>query len=42
VFDHTLRQGLSVELEQSPFLNVLSDERVDTRFRSWLSPETRP
>ena len=28
VFDHTLRQGLSAELEQSPFLNVLSDERV--------------
>jgi serine/threonine protein kinase/tetratricopeptide (TPR) repeat protein len=28
VFDGTLRQGLSSQLEQSPFLNVLSDERV--------------
>jgi len=28
VFDHTLRQGLSAELDQSPFLNVLSDERI--------------
>ena len=28
VFDGTLRQGLSSQLEQSPFLNLLSDERV--------------
>lgn len=28
VFDGTLRQGLSVQLEQSPFLNLLSDERI--------------
>ncbi|MGA8103314.1 MAG: protein kinase, partial [Candidatus Acidiferrales bacterium] len=28
VFDGTLRQGLSSQLEQSPFLNSLSDERV--------------
>jgi DNA-binding winged helix-turn-helix (wHTH) protein/tetratricopeptide (TPR) repeat protein len=28
VFDHTLRQGLSVQLEQSPFLNLLSDQRI--------------
>jgi eukaryotic-like serine/threonine-protein kinase len=28
VFDSTLRQGLSSQLEQSPFLNLLSDERV--------------
>ena len=28
VFDHTLRLGLSAELDQSPFLNVLSDERI--------------
>ena len=28
VFDGTLRQGLSAQLEQSPFLNLLSDERV--------------
>jgi len=28
VFEGTLRQGLSSQLEQSPFLNLLSDERV--------------
>jgi len=28
VFDETLKQGLRVQLEQSPFLNILSDERV--------------
>ncbi|MGA8029023.1 MAG: serine/threonine-protein kinase, partial [Bryobacteraceae bacterium] len=28
VFDGTLRQGLSADLQQSPFLNLLSDERI--------------
>jgi tetratricopeptide (TPR) repeat protein/predicted Ser/Thr protein kinase len=28
-FDDTLKQGLSVELEQSPFLNLLSDLKVN-------------
>jgi tetratricopeptide (TPR) repeat protein/tRNA A-37 threonylcarbamoyl transferase component Bud32 len=28
VFDETLRRGLSVELEQSAFLSIVSDERV--------------
>src|SRR5271157_2087302 len=28
VFDGTLRQGLSVQLEQSPFLGLVSDERI--------------
>jgi eukaryotic-like serine/threonine-protein kinase len=28
VFDGTLRQGLSVQLEQSPFLRIISDERI--------------
>ncbi len=28
VFDGTLRQGLSSQLEQSPFLNLVSDDRV--------------
>ena len=28
VFDGTLRQGLSVELEQSPFLSLVSDEQI--------------
>jgi eukaryotic-like serine/threonine-protein kinase len=29
VFDDALKQGLRVQLEQSPFLNILSDEKVD-------------
>jgi serine/threonine protein kinase len=28
VFDGTLRHGLSAQLEQSPFLNLLSDQRI--------------
>jgi serine/threonine protein kinase/Flp pilus assembly protein TadD len=28
VFDGTLRQGLSAQLQQSPFMNLLSDERI--------------
>jgi eukaryotic-like serine/threonine-protein kinase len=28
VFDGTLRQGLSVQLEQSPFLSIISDQQV--------------
>ena len=28
VFDGTLRSGLSAQLEQSPFLNLLSDQRI--------------
>jgi hypothetical protein len=28
VFDGALRQGLSVQLEQSPFLSLLSEERI--------------
>ena len=28
VFDSTLRQGLSSQLEQSPFLNLISDQRI--------------
>jgi DNA-binding winged helix-turn-helix (wHTH) protein/Tfp pilus assembly protein PilF len=28
VFDETLRQGLAVQLQQSPFLSLVSDERI--------------
>jgi len=38
VFDDTLKQALSVSLRQSPFLNVLSDEKV----RGILALMTRP
>jgi eukaryotic-like serine/threonine-protein kinase len=38
VFDGTLQQGLSVQLEQSPFLNVLSDRRVLTAMKLMGQP----
>ena len=28
MFDGTLRQGLSVQLEQSPFLSIISDQQI--------------
>jgi len=28
VFDDTLRQGLSIQLEQSPFLSIISDQQI--------------
>ena len=31
VFDQTLRQGLAVQLEQSPFLSLVSDEQHPDR-----------
>jgi DNA-binding winged helix-turn-helix (wHTH) protein/Tfp pilus assembly protein PilF len=33
VFDDTLRQGLSVQLEQSPFLSLISDTRIQHTLR---------
>jgi len=33
VFDGALRQGLSVQLEQSPFLSIISDQRVQQTMR---------
>jgi eukaryotic-like serine/threonine-protein kinase len=33
VFDGTLRQGLSVQLEQSPFLKIMDDEQVQLDLR---------
>jgi serine/threonine protein kinase/tetratricopeptide (TPR) repeat protein len=50
VFDGTLRQGLSAQLEQSPFLSLISDERIaqtltrmaqpkDTRFTPAIARE---
>jgi serine/threonine protein kinase/Flp pilus assembly protein TadD len=33
VFDGTLRQGLAVQLEQSPFLSLISDERIQQTLR---------
>jgi eukaryotic-like serine/threonine-protein kinase len=38
VFDGTLRQGLAVELEQSPFLSLVSDERIHRTLRLMSQP----
>jgi DNA-binding winged helix-turn-helix (wHTH) protein/tetratricopeptide (TPR) repeat protein len=38
VFDDTLRQGLSVELEQTPFLQLLSDVQIGTTLRLMEKP----
>ena len=38
VFDGTLRQGLSVQLEQSPFLSLISDERIRQTLRLMGQP----
>jgi eukaryotic-like serine/threonine-protein kinase len=38
VFDDTLKQGLSVQLEQSPFLNLLSDQRVNETLKLMERP----
>src|SRR4029077_5386056 len=42
VFDDTLRQGLSVDLRQSPFLTLISDQQVQqTLARMGQPKETR-
>jgi tetratricopeptide (TPR) repeat protein len=33
VFDDTLRQGLSIQLEQSPFLSLVSEQRIQQTLR---------
>jgi DNA-binding winged helix-turn-helix (wHTH) protein/tetratricopeptide (TPR) repeat protein len=38
VFDGTLRQGLAVQLDQSPFLSLISDERVKQTLRLMSQP----
>jgi len=38
VFDGTLRQGLSVQLEQTPFLQIVSDDRVGQTLRLMEKP----
>ena len=47
VFDSTLRQGLSVQLEQSPFLKIISDQQIQQVLKmmgqksdATLTPET--
>ena len=38
VFDGTLRQGLSVQLEQSPFLSLVSEAQIQQRLRLMGQP----
>jgi tetratricopeptide (TPR) repeat protein/predicted Ser/Thr protein kinase len=38
VFDGTLRQGLAVQLEQSPFLSLVSEERIQQTLRLMGQP----
>jgi eukaryotic-like serine/threonine-protein kinase len=38
VFDDTLRQGLRVQLEQSPFLDVLSEQKVNEQLKLMMRP----
>ena len=39
VFDDTLRQGLSVELQQSPFLSLISDRQVQQMLKLMGQPK---
>ncbi len=39
VFDGTLRQGLSAQLEQSPFLSLISDQRIAQTLALMNQPE---
>jgi DNA-binding winged helix-turn-helix (wHTH) protein/tetratricopeptide (TPR) repeat protein len=38
VFDDTLRQGLAVQFEQSPFLSLISDERIQQVLKLMVKP----
>jgi eukaryotic-like serine/threonine-protein kinase len=38
VFDDTLRQGLAVQLEQSPFLSLISDDRIQQMLKLMAKP----
>jgi serine/threonine protein kinase/tetratricopeptide (TPR) repeat protein len=42
VFDDALKQALSVSLRQSPFLNVLSDEKVTATLKLMTKPVNTP
>jgi eukaryotic-like serine/threonine-protein kinase len=38
VFDETLRQGLAVQLQQSPFLSLISEQRIRKELKLMLQP----
>jgi eukaryotic-like serine/threonine-protein kinase len=41
VFDESLRQGLSVQLEQSPFLSIISDQQVHQTLALMQKPDAK-
>ena len=41
VFDGALRQGLAVQLEQSPFLSLISDQRIQQTLRLMDQPDAK-
>jgi hypothetical protein len=42
IFDGTLRQGLAIQLEQSPFLKIMDDDEVQRALRLMLVPQGAP
>jgi len=42
VFDGTLKQGLAADLRQSPFLNILSEEKIGQHLRYMGQPPNAP
>jgi serine/threonine protein kinase/tetratricopeptide (TPR) repeat protein len=42
IFDDTLRQGLEVQLQQSPFLSLVSSDRVQKTLQLMGKPDTTP
>ncbi len=42
VFNGTLRQGLSAQLDQSPFLSLISDERISQTLTLMAKPKDAP
>jgi DNA-binding winged helix-turn-helix (wHTH) protein/tetratricopeptide (TPR) repeat protein len=42
VFDGTLRQGLSVQLDQSPYFNMISDSQIAATLRLMEQPANAP
>ena len=42
VFDDTLKQALNVSLDQSPFLNILSDDKIADTLKLMMRPPDSP
>ncbi len=42
VFDDALKQALTIQLNQSPFLNIVSDRKIEETLKLMGQPTTRP